>query len=182
MITVPIISNGSKNSQQIVNTDLSDLPLVLWLFEQAMKLNDRQGYKVWPTIDRMRLQHEIKNKLQYKIIQGSDVRCIFSVQFSDPLIWGERDASDAIYLHRLVVHPDFRGQRLFEDVLAWAKTLAQQRQLAYIRMDTWADNPRIIRYYESFGFALVGTRKTDDTPTLPVQNRNLDVVLLEIKL
>lgn len=176
------MSDESKNSQQIVNTALSDLPLVLWLFEQAMKLNDRQGYKVWTTIDKIALQQDIENKLQYKIMRGNDVRCIFSVQFSDPLIWGERDASDAIYLHRVVVHPDFKGQRQFEDVLTWTKTLAQQRQRAYIRMDTWADNPGIIRYYESFGFALVGTRTTEDTPKLPIQNRNLNVVLLELKV
>ena len=39
--------DNSKNYTQIVNTTSSDFPLVLWLFEQVMKLNDRQGYKVW---------------------------------------------------------------------------------------------------------------------------------------
>jgi ribosomal protein S18 acetylase RimI-like enzyme len=171
-----------NHSPEVVNTSPADLPMVLWLFEQAMMLNNQQGYKVWTTIDKMALQKDIEENLQYKMIQGKDVRCIFSVQYSDPFIWGERDASDAIYLHRIVVHPDFRGQRQFEDVLAWSKQVARERQLSYIRMDTWSDNSRIIRYYESFGFSLMGMRTTDDTPELPVQNRNLKVALLELKV
>ena len=179
---LPTRTDKLGKPQQIINTALSDLPLILWFFEQAMKLNDRQGYKVWRTIDETALQEDIENNLQYKIVQGNAVTCIFSVQFSDPLIWGEREVSEAIYLHRIVVHPDFKGQRQFEYVVAWAKQLAQQRQLNYIRMDTWADNARIIQYYESFGFDLVGTRTTEDTPKLPIQNRNLHVALLEMKL
>ena len=182
MTTLPASTDRSGKSQKVVNTELSDVPLIVWFFEQAMKLNGRQGYKVWTTIDKTALQEDIKNNLQYKIMQGNDVTCIFSVQFSDPLIWGELDTSGAVYLHRIVVHPDFRGQRQFEAVLAWAKQLAQQRQLNFIRMDTWADNARIIRYYKSFGFDLVGTRTTEDTQGLPIQNRNLNVALLEMKL
>jgi ribosomal protein S18 acetylase RimI-like enzyme len=171
-----------EHSREIVNTSLADLPTVLWLFAQAMKLNTQQGYKVWTAIDKTALQKDIENNLQYKIIQGKDIRCIFSVQFSDPFIWGDRDAGDAIYLHRIVVHPDHKGQRQFADVLAWSKHQARQRQLTYIRMDTWAENSRIIRYYQSFGFELAGIRTTGDTPELPIQNRNLNVALLEMSV
>jgi ribosomal protein S18 acetylase RimI-like enzyme len=182
MNTSPAITDQRKHAPEIVNTNLTDLPIVLWLFEQAMTRNNQHGYKVWTTIDRPALQKDIENNLQYKVMQGKDVSCIFSVQFSDPSIWGERDASDAIYLHRIVVHPDFKGQRQFEDVLAWSKQLARQRQLTYIRMDTWADNARLIQYYQSFGFVLAGLRTTADTPDLPIQNRNLKVALLAMKV
>ena len=60
-----VMMDNSKNSTQIVNTTSSDFPLVLWLFEQVMKLNDRQGYKVWTTIDKTALHGDIENKLQY---------------------------------------------------------------------------------------------------------------------
>jgi ribosomal protein S18 acetylase RimI-like enzyme len=176
------MAHQHKQSTQIVNTNMMDLPLVSWLFEQAMMRNNQPGYKAWKTLDSAALQRDIESNLQYKIVVGQDVRCIFSVQFSDPFIWGERDASDAIYLHRIVVHPDCKGQRLFEDVLAWAKQLAKERKRKFIRMDTWADNPKIIAYYQSFGFVFVGTRTTPDTTELPIQNRNLNVALLEIAL
>jgi hypothetical protein len=49
-------------------------------------------------------------------------------------------------------------------------------------MDTWADNYKIIEYYKSFGFVFIENYKTPDTPELPIQNRNLNVALLELAL
>jgi hypothetical protein len=49
-------------------------------------------------------------------------------------------------------------------------------------MDTWAANPTIIKYYESFGFNVIETYTTPDTLDLPVHNRNLALTLLEFKI
>ena len=166
----------------IINTTKADLEKVLWLFEQAMRLQGKNGYKVWSNIDKRALESDIENNFQYKICAGNDLRCIFSVQYADPFIWRDRDRSDAIYLHRIVADPKFKGQRQFEKILAWAKQVAKTNNLKYIRMDTWADNEKIIDYYNSFGFKFMGNYKTTDAPELPAQNRNLNVALLEIHL
>lgn len=49
-------------------------------------------------------------------------------------------------------------------------------------MDTWADNAKIIAYYQSFGFEFVLNRKTGNEPGLPIQNRNIESALLELDL
>ena len=49
-------------------------------------------------------------------------------------------------------------------------------------MDTWADNPNLIDYYKNFGFGVFGYFKTPDSHELPIQQRNIEVVLLEFKL
>ena len=49
-------------------------------------------------------------------------------------------------------------------------------------MDTWADNEKIIEYYKTFGFKFLENYKTSNEPELPIQNRNLEVALLELKL
>lgn len=167
---------------KIINTTKNDFSDILLLFEQAMKLQGQNGYKVWDDIDKIGLGNDIADKLQYKITKGSDILCIFSVQFSDPLIWRDRDKNDAIYLHRIVVNPNFKGQRQFEKVLNWAKQFVRQHGLKYVRMDTWADNSRIINYYKSFGFKFLENYKTSDEPELPIQNRNLNIALLEMKV
>lgn len=167
---------------KIINTSKEELGIVIWLFEQAMKLQGKNGYKVWETIDKSGLQREIENRLQYKIMQGGVIVCIFSVQYNDPFIWRYRDKGDAIYLHRIVVSPKFKGQRQFEKILVWAKKVAQENNLKYIRMDTWADNEKIINYYKSFGFEFVEYYITTNAPELPIQNQNLNVALLEMKL
>jgi ribosomal protein S18 acetylase RimI-like enzyme len=166
---------------KITNTTKEDFSDILWLFEQAMKLQGQNGYIVWNDIDKAGLESDIKKELQYKITKDKGILCIFSVQYNDPFIWRERDKSDAIYLHRIVVNPNFRGQKQFEKVLSWAKQFVRQNNLKFIRMDTWADNEKIIEYYKSFGFKFIENYKTSDSSELPIQNRNLNVALLEME-
>ena len=163
----------------IVNTTKNDLDQVLWLFEQAMSLQGKDGYRVWNSIDKTALEEDIGNNLQYKLVDGIDTLCIFSIQNEDPFIWRDKDNGDAVYLHRIVVNPNFKGQRLFEKVLSWTIEYAHDKELKFVRMDTWAENTKIIDYYKSFGFRLVEYYKTGDETELPSQNRNLHVALLE---
>lgn len=167
---------------QVINTTIADLPNVLWLFEQALKTQGHNGYKVWDNIDKAALERDIKSKLQYKVVTGDEIICIFSVQFNDPFIWRERDNNDSIYLHRIVVNSKFKGKRLFERVLKWSKELAIVKKRKFIRMDTWADNQQLINYYMSFGFRFIENYTTSNTAELPIQNRNLNVALLELTI
>jgi ribosomal protein S18 acetylase RimI-like enzyme len=167
---------------QIVPTTLQDWDQIMRLFEQALDLQGQNGYKVWSAIDQPALRADIEQGLHYKITAGPDLLCIFSVLYRDPLIWGEREQDDAIYLHRVVANPAFKGQQQFAKVLAWARQQAARQQRRFVRLDTWADNHRIIEYYRSFGFVLLGEATTPDSPGLPMQNRNLRVALLELPL
>ncbi|MAU71206.1 MAG: GNAT family N-acetyltransferase [Pseudozobellia sp.] len=163
-------------------TKRDELPIVINLFKEVMSFQGQNGYKVWQEIDEGAIEKEIADSKQYKICEGDQILCLFSIQLSDPFIWGEDEAESAIYLHRIVVHPKFKGRRLFSKVLSWAREFALKNQLNYIRMDTWADNLQLISYYKSFGFGQVRTTKTSDSPELPVQNRNLEIVLLQQKV
>lgn len=167
---------------KIVKTTKDDRKDISWLFEQAMDLQGKNGYKVWEEIDKAALEKDIEEGLQYKIVRDDNLLCIFSIQHNDPLIWRDRDKNDAIYLHRIVVNPNFKGQKQFQKVLNWAKQFAQSNNLRYVRMDTWADNAKIIDYYKSFGFEFIENYKTTNASELPIQNRNLNVALLELKL
>lgn len=167
---------------KILNTTKNDIDTILWLFEQAMELQGKNGYKVWSGIDKSALEKDIEFGLQCKIVQDSEILCIFSIQLNDPFIWRDRDQNDATYLHRIVVHPNFKGQRQFERVLCWTKQFARQKKLKFVRMDTWADNEKIINYYKSYGFKFIECYKTSDAAELPIQNRDLNVALLELEL
>ena len=104
---------------------------------------------------------------------------MFSVCYADKIIWRSRERGDSIYLHRIVVNPAFKGQRLFGAIVAWAGNHCLQKKLKNIRMDTWAANPVIIEYYKSFGFRFVEYYTTPDSEELPIHNRNLALALLE---
>ena len=170
------------NDITIVNTSTDDLNIIFWLFEETKKLQGKNGYRVWDEIDNAALQKEISSKLQYKIVSGANILCIFSIQHNDPFIWREKDQDDAVYIHRIVVNPNFKGQKLFQRVLDWVKHFAIQNKLKFVRMDTWADNLKIIEYYKSFGFEFIETYHTSNAVELPIQNRNLNVALLQLEV
>ena len=76
----------------------------------------------------------------------------------------------------------FKGHRLFGLILDWAIGYIKQKGLSHIRMDTWASNPTIIKYYLGFGFEFVENYTTPDSIELPQHNRNLALTLLEYRV
>ena len=168
---------------KIENTTESDLEFIFWLFEEAIAYQKRKNYNVWKNYDKDLLRSEVQNKTQYKIvINEKTTALIFSVVYDDRLLWGEREKGDSIYLHRIVVNPEFKGHRLFGAALNWSIRHAESKGLKFIRMDTWADNANIIQYYKNYGFTFKGTRITPDSRELPIQHRALHVALLELEL
>jgi ribosomal protein S18 acetylase RimI-like enzyme len=161
---------------------MSDLAQIFELFEQSISYQEKKGYPVWKNYDKNAIIKDIADKNQYKVVIDSKIAIVFSVCYADKVIWRHLDDGNSIYLHRIVVNPVFKGQKLFGSILDWVVGHAKQKGLSYIRMDTWAANPNIIEYYKSFGFAFVETYTTPDSEQLPVHNRNLALTLLEYKL
>lgn len=165
---------------RIIHTEMTDLPAVIGLFEHSIAYQEINGYPVWRNYDKDAIAKDIREKNQYKAIAATGIGIVFSVAYRDKIIWRERDHGDSIYLHRIVVNPAFKGQKLFGLVVDWARDHIKQKGLRSIRMDTWANNPTIINYYKTFGFEIIENYTTPDSPELPVHNRNLPLTLLEL--
>ncbi|MBL7991851.1 MAG: GNAT family N-acetyltransferase [Candidatus Kapabacteria bacterium] len=167
----------------IVNTTKADLEMIYSFFEEAISYQKRKQYKVWNGYDKGALQRDIEAKLQYKVVDNdANILCVFSVCYADPVIWREKEQQNAIYLHRIVVNPQHKGQKQFEKIVDWAKATAKEKNLRFIRMDTWGDNPQIIAYYTSFGFNFVENYTTPSSEELPSQHRNLYLALLQLEI
>jgi GNAT superfamily N-acetyltransferase len=165
----------------IHNTEMGDLPFIYELFEQSILYQEKKGYPVWKDYDKGAIVKDIQNGNQYKVVIDSSIAIVFSVAYHDKVIWRERDKGESIYLHRIVVNPEFKGQKLFGSIIAWCRDHIRNKGLSSIRMDTWAANPTIINYYKTFGFEVVENFTTPNTPELPVHNRNLALTLLEYR-
>lgn len=164
---------------KITNAAGSDLPAIYGLFEKAIQFLKANNYIGWTSYDKGFIKSDVAQGLLFKITCGDKIACIFSICHSDTLIWRDREQGDAVYLHRIVLNRDFAGEKLFHKVLEWAIRYARGRNLRYVRMDTWADNAKIIAYYKSYGFSFIENYVTPDTENLPVQHRNLNIALLE---
>jgi hypothetical protein len=71
---------------------------------------------------------------------------------------------------------------LFGLITQWSIQLARARNIDYLRMDTWADNDPLVKYYQSFGFNIINYFSTPSSGLLPIHQRGNKIVLLEIKL
>jgi GNAT superfamily N-acetyltransferase len=167
---------------KIVNTATSDLNQIFDLFEHSIKYQEKNGYPAWKNYDRDAIIKDIEDKNQYKVIVDSKTAIVFSVCYTDKVIWRQREKGNSVYLHRIVVNPEFKGKKLFGVIIDWAGKHCLQKGLKNIRMDTWAANPNIIDYYKGFGFKYIEDYTTPDTAELPVHNRNLALTLLEYRI
>ena len=167
---------------EIVNTALSELEEIYRLFEHSIVYQESKGYPVWKNYDKNAIIKDIENKNQYRVVIELKTAIVFSVRYSDKIIWRDLDTGNSIYLHRIVVNPEFKGQKLFGVIVDWAIKHSKREGLRNIRMDTWAANPTIINYYKIFGFKVVENYTTPDSEELPLHNRNLELTLLECKL
>jgi len=167
---------------EIVNTQPEDLESIFQLFEDSIAYQEKNGFPVWRNYDKNTLLRDQENKNQYKVLAGSTLGIVFSVCYTDKIIWRHLDDGTSVYLHRIVVNPVMKGRMLFGSILDWTTEHARQKGLKSIRMDTWASNHGLISYYQKFGFTFVENFTTPTTPDLPVHNRNLALALLEYKL
>jgi len=168
-----------KKAITVENTNMTDLFDVFRFFEHSITYQEKRGFPVWRNYDKQSIVKDIEQRSHYKIVVGPRIAMVFSVCYDDRIIWRAREQGDSMYLHRIVVNPDFKGQRLFGVILNWSVAHCREKGLRSVRMDTWAENPAIIEYYKSFGFKSVENYVTPDTSELPVHNRRLSLTLLE---
>ncbi|WP_268225060.1 GNAT family N-acetyltransferase [Sinomicrobium oceani] len=167
---------------RIVHTKPGDVPEVLELYRAGIALQKLRGEVYWPDFTADDVLGEIRRRGHYKIMSGHRMAAVFSIVYNEPVIWEDTPEDKSVYIHRLTVHPDFRGKGLFGIVKAWMIEEAVRCNVRTIRLDTWSGSERLTAYYRKSGFDLVGTRKIVETKGLQQHYKNIEVALFEIKL
>lgn len=166
----------------IRNATTDDVDVILHLYDKAIDFQKTVFDKSWLGFDRKLVETEINEARFWKIIDEGDVACIFSVAYSDAVIWGENSHESAMYIHRVVTNPEFRGRGYVRLITEWAKTHARSEGIRFIRLDTWGDNHKLINYYQECGYRFIGLMTPAESPTLPKHYRGIDLSLFEIDL
>ena len=126
----------------------------------ALAFQKSRNLPLWSNYPEALISDEIHNGRHFSaFLPDNTLAGFFSVAHSDPLIWEDRERGDAIYLHRMCASPAAKGHRFAGYVLAWAYGYATGLGRKFIRMDTWANTPTLVDYYEKCGFKLTGTRQ-----------------------
>lgn len=164
------------------NSSPSDLELIFDLYDKAIEFQKTVFDKQWLGFDAALVNREIDEGRLWKIVEEAGVGCIYSVAYEDPIIWGEGSDVAAMYIHRIVTNPEFRGRGYVRAIVDWARGHAASIDIRYIRMDTWADNLKLKEYYLGCGFEWKGTVSPEDSPTMPAHYRGIKLGLFEMDL
>lgn len=149
-------------------------------WEAALVYQKSARLPLWPPYPAGLVDNEIQAGLHFSAFLPDDsLTGFFSLALSDPLIWEEKEKGDAIYIHRMCVNPACKGHRLAASALAWAYGYAAGCGRRFIRMDTWADNEKLMEYYAACGFQLVGKRQLGVIPGLSPHYHNVNLAMFE---
>ena len=164
---------------EVKNSQLLDIDTIFDFYDMAVAHQKKVFNKHWQGFSRELVETEITDNRQFKILVDGEVACVFAVTFNDQLIWGDRD-HDSIYIHRIVTHPAYRGYSFVKEIIKWAKGYAATNGIKYIRMDTWADNEKLLAYYTGCGFEFVGVVTLEKSEDLPKHYEGISLSLFEI--
>lgn len=85
------------------------------------------------------------------------IAVVFSIAWEDEEAWGEA-SRQALYLRRLAVAKNYRGQGLGNEAVIWASNHARNYRREYLRLDYDANNRGLLNYYEKLGFNKVAEK------------------------
>src|SRR5687768_10098506 len=167
---------------KFLNSNAEDFDEIFRLYDAAIEFQKMKFDKSWLPFDRAMIRREIAENRHWKVLIDDSIACIFSVTFEDPFIWKEKSLDPAIYIHRIVTNPEFRGQKFVPKITDWARVYAKSLGKNFIRMDTWGDNQKLADYYTQCGFEFLGVITPTKSADLPKHYAGITLGLFEIKL
>lgn len=92
-------------------------------------------------------------------IKNDIIGCITISTFIDeeyiPINWLTPNTNN-IYIHRLAIHPTYQGKGYAQKLMDYAEDYSKKHHFNSVRLDTFSQNPRNVRFYESRGYKRLG--------------------------
>jgi len=139
--------------------ELKEIKLLTEACAQAMiSKGIFQWNEKYPSLEK--LQKDIEAEELYILKQGEiTVGIIVITEAIDeeyiPIEWLGK-TSNNIYIHRLATHPDFWGQGYAQKLMEFAENYARKNQFESVRLDTFSQNMRNQKFYETRGYQRLG--------------------------
>ena len=164
-----------------------DLEAILGLIEEASRwlkaLGKDQWAEPWPDREQRdaRILKGLANKKTVIVRRGDTaVATVTMANWHNPKVWVNGSCTAdlterAVYLHRLVTARKYAGHGLGESLINWAEKYARAKYRAqWTRIDVWATNKDLHRYYEKLGFESCGACPDRSYPSGALFQRLID--------
>lgn len=159
---------------EVARAQLADAAEVADILEEARQWLISKGITDqwrWPAPPEA-IAWSIEHHTTYLAYREGKAIATFILQASDEATWGAV-TDEALYLHGLAVRRAFAGQQIGERLLQLAAQIAKAAGKQYLRLDCWAGNEALSRYYERADFEFRGTKRWPSTGESPATGVNL---------
>ncbi|WP_243738319.1 GNAT family N-acetyltransferase [Cellulomonas shaoxiangyii] len=137
-----------------------DVGAILALRTSLEEWMETAGVVQWPrgSLPRARVEAQLAAG-EWHVVRGAPGEVVGTLRllWADPEFWGADD-TPAVYVHGLMTARSRRGTGLGRTLLDWAAERGRAAGVGLFRLDCRDTNPVLRRYYERYGFAVVGRR------------------------
>lgn len=148
-----VCANGRSLEVEVRPADAVDVSAVIDLLSEASRWLGSKGIDQWPErFDDELIAASAERGELYAAVTGNTLAGTLTLQWSDPMFWGER--ADAGFVHRLAVRRAYSG--LGRQLIDWADHRTENHGRPFLCLDTLTANQRLRRYYEDLGFRRAG--------------------------
>jgi len=112
----------------------------------------------YPSLEKLKndiLKKELYVQVEKDMILGIIVITETMDEEYIPIEWLS-ETNNNIYIHRLATHPDSWGQGYAQKLLDFAENFARKHHFESVRLDTFSQNTRNQRFYETRGYKRLG--------------------------
>lgn len=133
-----------------------DIAIVAGVLSAAAKDLRERNLTLWSTaeVSKEAVEPHVNDGLYHVGLEGTKVVGVFRLQARDPSFWPEIPEGTSVYLHKLAVLPEGRGQGLAHMLLHQAVEITQSKGLRFLRLDCIGGRPKLRATYENFGFTI----------------------------
>jgi ribosomal protein S18 acetylase RimI-like enzyme len=118
-----------------------------------------QWYEFYPNKEAFQ-KDVLRDELYVLISEDSIIGCIVISSEKDAeynnVDWLTKDGQN-YYIHRLAIHPSHQKKGHAKRLMDFAESLAREKNIASVRLDTFSENQRNNKFYEARGYTRLGS-------------------------
>jgi len=164
---------------EVKRATVKDIELLQDLFSQAISWQKQRGVPTFTNFTSSFFEQEINKRSVFAAWHQERLVGTVSLYESDDIIW-ENDKEPALYIHRLTSLRGEIGRGVGTALIEWSRWQAKDRNKKWLRVDCWAENRDLCKFYERQGFERVRDKNTGENPALPKHYQKIELRLFQM--
>lgn len=164
---------------QVNQARVEQIPALQSLFAEAIAWQRAKGMPTFANLSTSFFEQEIHKGAVYVAEENDRLVGSVSLYEADELIW-DGDPASALYLHRLVSLRGAEGRGVGASLVLWSRQKAAAMGKQWLRVDCWASNAELCRFYDRQGFHRVRQKNTGESEELPEHYQNIILQLFQM--